>query len=51
MTLMAGDAFQRVVEKVQEGVKNGYVTLKQAAEDYGVVLRSDTLEVDELVRA
>ncbi|MFQ5942869.1 MAG: hydantoinase B/oxoprolinase family protein [Anaerolineales bacterium] len=46
-----GEPFERPIEKVQEDVRNGYVSLKQAEEDYGVVLRPDTLEVDKLVGA
>ncbi len=36
---------------MQEDVKNGYITLKQAEEDYGVILKPDTLEVEKLVGA
>jgi N-methylhydantoinase B len=46
-----GNPFERPVDKVQADVKNGYVTLNQAEEDYGVVLNSDTLEVEKLVGA
>ncbi|MCZ6531313.1 MAG: hypothetical protein O6949_13460 [Chloroflexi bacterium] len=51
MTLITGDPFERSVNKVLDDVKNGNVTLHQAVEDYGAVLRSDTLEVDKQVRA
>jgi len=51
MTLVTGDPFKRSIDKVLDDVKNGYVTLHQAVEDYRVVLRSDALEVDKQVRA
>jgi len=44
-----GNPFERPVEKVQEDVKNGYITLEQAERDYGVVLNPETLEVVRLV--
>lgn len=40
-----GDPLQRPVESVQADVKNGYVTLEQAADDYGVTLDPETMEV------
>ena len=46
-----GNPFERPIDRVQDDVKNGYVTLHQAEEDYGVVLNADTLEVEKLVGA
>ena len=46
-----GNPLERPVERVQQDVKNGYVTLKQAEEDYGVILNSESLEVEKLVGA
>lgn len=46
-----GNPFERPVDKVQDDVKNGYVTLHQAEDGYGVVLNADTLEVEKLVGA
>jgi N-methylhydantoinase B len=43
-----GDPFQRPVERVQDDVKNGYVTLNQAKQLYGVTLDPGSLEVLEL---
>jgi N-methylhydantoinase B len=42
-----GDPYQRPIEKVKEDVLNGYVSIKKAREDYGVVLDSETLEINE----
>jgi N-methylhydantoinase B len=43
-----GDPLIRPVKKVVLDVKNGYITVKQAERDYGVVLDPDTLELIEL---
>lgn len=43
-----GDPFERPVEKVKADVKNEYITLEMAENEYGVVLDPDTLEVLEL---
>lgn len=43
-----GDPLERPVEKVQEDVKNGYITLEHAEKDYGVVLNPDTMVVEKL---
>jgi N-methylhydantoinase B len=45
-----GDPLERPVEEVVEDVKDGYVTLDQAARDYGVVLDPETHEVLEVRR-
>ena len=42
-----GDPFTRSPAEVARDVKNGKVSLAAAREDYGVVLREQTLEVDE----
>jgi N-methylhydantoinase B len=39
---------ERPVEAVLEDVKDGYVSLRQAEQDYGVVLDPETLEVVRL---
>jgi N-methylhydantoinase B len=41
-----GSPLERPVEQVREDVRQGYVTVKSAAELYGVVLDPDTFEVD-----
>ncbi|MGH2619813.1 MAG: hydantoinase B/oxoprolinase family protein [Anaerolineales bacterium] len=43
-----GNPLERPIEKVQEDVKNGYITLAQAEADYGVSLEPKTLEVLKL---
>ncbi len=43
-----GDPLERPVEAVQDDVKNGYITVDQARDDYGVTLDPDTLDVVEL---
>lgn len=43
-----GNPYRRPVEKVREDVRNGYITLTQAWEDYGVRLNPETLAVEEL---
>jgi N-methylhydantoinase B len=45
-----GDPLERPVEEVVADVKDGYVTLDQAARDYGVVLDPETHEVLEVRR-
>lgn len=42
-----GNPLERPVERVQDDVKNGYVTLAQAEQLYGVTLDPTTLEVLE----
>jgi N-methylhydantoinase B len=50
-----GDPLQRDPAAVEEDVRNGYVSIEQAKEGYGVVIDSETLSVDpaetEKVRA
>lgn len=41
-----GDPRKRPVERVLEDVKNGYVSVAAAREDYGVVIDAQTLQVD-----
>jgi N-methylhydantoinase B len=41
-----GPAFERPIEKVQEDVRQGYVTPTAAAEHYGVVIDPDTFDID-----
>lgn len=41
-----GDPLERDVEAVKQDVKNGYISLKSALEDYGVALDPKTLEID-----
>jgi len=43
-----GNPYQRPVEKVQDDVKNGYITPEQAWADYGVRLDAQDLTVLEL---
>ena len=43
-----GNPLERPVDDVQRDVREGYVTLEQAAEDYGIYLNRDTLEVELL---
>jgi N-methylhydantoinase B len=42
-----GDPLERPPEKVKMDVQNGYISLASAECDYGVVLRSSDLEIDE----
>ncbi len=42
-----GAAFERPVEDVQEDVRQGYVSVKAAAEKYGVVIDPDSFSVDQ----
>ncbi len=41
-----GPPWQRPAEKVREDVRQGYVTLEAARDDYGVALDAATLEID-----
>jgi N-methylhydantoinase B len=41
-----GDPYQRPAEKVAEEVRNGIISLDKAKEDYGVVVKPETFEVD-----
>lgn len=43
-----GDPLQRPISKVQEDVKNGYVTLEEASGVYGVTLDPQTLDVKSI---
>ena len=43
-----GDPYDRPVEEVVEDVRNGYVTLEMAKEQYGVILDPQTFKVIEL---
>jgi N-methylhydantoinase B len=45
-----GSPFDRAVEAVLEDVRDGYVTVKQAERDYGVVVDPDSFEVVRLTR-
>jgi N-methylhydantoinase B len=41
-----GDPLERAIEEVEDDVRQGYVSIKAAAELYGVVVDPDTLVVD-----
>ena len=41
-----GNPFEREPEKVQQDVKYEYVSIKKAEQDYGVVIKPDSLEID-----
>jgi N-methylhydantoinase B len=41
-----GDAYERAPEQVQADVRNGYVTIEQAREKYGVVIDPAGFEID-----
>jgi N-methylhydantoinase B len=43
-----GDPFKRPAEKVAKDVKNGYLSIQQAKDDYGVIVNADTFVVDGL---
>jgi N-methylhydantoinase B len=45
-----GDPLERPVEEVVEDVREGYVSVRQAERDYGVVVDAKTLEVTEVKR-
>jgi len=42
-----GDPFQRDPDKVLDDVRNEYVSITSAREDYGVVIDPDTLQLDQ----
>lgn len=42
-----GDPFKKPLEKVLKDVRNGFVSIEKAKEDYGVVIDPRTLAVDE----
>lgn len=42
-----GDPFQRPVEKVLKDVRNGFVSIEKAKDDYGVVIDPFTFQVDQ----
>jgi N-methylhydantoinase B len=44
-----GDPMARPVEQVQDDVRNGYITLDQARQAYGLVLDPKTLGVKKVV--
>jgi N-methylhydantoinase B len=44
-----GNPLERPVEDVVSDVKNGYITLEQAENDFGVVLNAKTLAVERVV--
>ena len=46
-----GDPFKRPPEKVAMDVKNEYITVAQAAEDYGVLVDPETFAVTGLTPA
>ena len=41
-----GDPMQRATEAVEADVRNGYVSIEKAREDYGVVIDPKTLQAD-----
>ena len=41
-----GAAFERDPEAVEQDVRNGYVSIEKAREEYGVVIEPDSLKVD-----
>jgi N-methylhydantoinase B len=40
-----GNPYERPVERVQEDLKNDYITAEMAEKDYGVLIAPDSLEV------
>lgn len=42
-----GNPFERDIESVANDVKQGYVSIESAKNDYGVVIDPQTYEVDE----
>jgi N-methylhydantoinase B/oxoprolinase/acetone carboxylase alpha subunit len=46
-----GDPFEREPDRVLEDVRRGIVTLEHAAEDYGIVVRSDLSGIDDVATA
>ncbi|WP_257349826.1 hydantoinase B/oxoprolinase family protein [Pseudalkalibacillus decolorationis] len=43
-----GNPYDRPAEKVAKDAKNGYITLEQAKETFGVMVHSETFEVQDL---
>ncbi|NWG01565.1 MAG: hydantoinase B/oxoprolinase family protein [Syntrophaceae bacterium] len=41
-----GDPLKRLIERILKDVRNGFVSIEKAKEDYGVVIDPKTLEVD-----
>ncbi|WP_040209100.1 hydantoinase B/oxoprolinase family protein [Neobacillus jeddahensis] len=41
-----GDPFKRPVEKVAKDARNGYISIKQAKEDFGVLVNPETFAVE-----
>jgi len=41
-----GDPLEREIEKVEYDVKNGFVSIEKAKEDYGVIIDPRTLKAD-----
>lgn len=46
-----GDPLERAAERVREDVRDGFISLRTAAEVYGVVLNPETLALDEAATA
>jgi len=42
-----GDPFQRPVEKVLKDVRNGFISIESAKEDYGVVIDPLTFQIND----
>jgi N-methylhydantoinase B len=42
-----GDPFQRPVEKVLKDIRNGFISIEKAKEDYGVVIDPLTYQINE----
>ena len=45
-----GNPLERPTAKVRDDVRNGYLTLKQAEEQYGIVLDPGTIEVVKILK-
>ena len=43
-----GSPFERDPEEVVQDVRNGYVSIEKAYEDYGVIIIPNSLEVNEV---
>ena len=41
-----GDPLEREPEKVLNDVVDGYITIEQAKDDYGVAIGEDTMKID-----
>jgi N-methylhydantoinase B len=41
-----GNPLERDIEEVGRDVINGYISVEQARQDYGVVIAPDTFEID-----